>query len=121
MTSVSTSSSKSLRESKNPKNKTFLSCLGLLRNWLMQREMVSHIISYPSQIISVQLTHMLTIESWRIPLGDSGLLDYVLSTVPVADSEHPLNKQTLRLVGNACADCGMSSCPPFQVVDVPYR
>ncbi|KAL2119955.1 hypothetical protein VTJ04DRAFT_6916 [Mycothermus thermophilus] len=44
-------------------------------------------------------------ESWRIPLGGSGLLDYVLSTVPVADSQHPLNKQALRLVGNACADC----------------
>ncbi|KAL2149243.1 hypothetical protein VTH82DRAFT_8591 [Thermothelomyces myriococcoides] len=43
--------------------------------------------------------------SWRLPLGESGLLDFVLSLVPVTEPRHPLNKHALRLVGNACADC----------------
>ncbi|KAK4126932.1 hypothetical protein N657DRAFT_611093 [Parathielavia appendiculata] len=43
--------------------------------------------------------------SLRLPLGDSGLLDHVLAAVPVQEPNHPLNKQALRLVGNACADC----------------
>ncbi|KAH6842663.1 hypothetical protein B0I37DRAFT_399282 [Chaetomium sp. MPI-CAGE-AT-0009] len=44
--------------------------------------------------------------SWRPPLGKSGLLEFVLSTVPVKKGpQHPLNKQALRLIGNACADC----------------
>ncbi len=45
--------------------------------------------------------------SWRVPLGDSGLLAHVLGPVPVANQpRHPLNKQALRLLGNSCADCG---------------
>jgi hypothetical protein len=45
--------------------------------------------------------------SWRLPLGESGLLEFVLSAVPIKkEVQHPLNKQALRLVGNACADCG---------------
>jgi hypothetical protein len=43
--------------------------------------------------------------SWRLPLGESGFLEYVLSAVPVKEPQHPVNKQALRLVGNACADC----------------
>ncbi|KAK4233502.1 hypothetical protein C8A03DRAFT_47971 [Achaetomium macrosporum] len=43
--------------------------------------------------------------SWRVPLGDSGVLEFLLSRVPTEDRQHPLNKQALRLVGNACADC----------------
>ncbi|KAL2175086.1 uncharacterized protein P884DRAFT_207163 [Thermothelomyces heterothallicus CBS 202.75] len=43
--------------------------------------------------------------SWRLPLGESGLLGFVLSSVPVKEPRHPLNKHALRLVGNACADC----------------
>ncbi|SPQ26721.1 be1e871d-a8aa-4dfb-b23a-3cc85b9217c8 [Thermothielavioides terrestris] len=42
---------------------------------------------------------------WRAPIGDSGLLEFVLSAVPADEPQHPLNKQALRLVGNACADC----------------
>ena len=43
--------------------------------------------------------------SWRLPLGDSGLLEHVLSAVPKQPG-HALHKQALRLIGNACADCG---------------
>ncbi|KAK4155630.1 hypothetical protein C8A00DRAFT_41815 [Chaetomidium leptoderma] len=44
--------------------------------------------------------------SWRLPLGDSGILEHVLSCVPLKkEAQHPMNKQALRLVGNACADC----------------
>ncbi|KAK4187412.1 hypothetical protein QBC35DRAFT_410530 [Podospora australis] len=42
--------------------------------------------------------------SWRLPIGESGLLELVLSAIPASD-QHPLNKQALRLIGNACADC----------------
>ncbi|KAK3303168.1 uncharacterized protein B0T15DRAFT_401992 [Chaetomium strumarium] len=55
---------------------------------------------------SVKLTAVsLGLASWRLPLGDSGALEFLLSRVPTADRQHPLNKQALRLVGNACADC----------------
>ncbi|GAB1316140.1 hypothetical protein MFIFM68171_06350 [Madurella fahalii] len=43
--------------------------------------------------------------SWRLPIGDSGFLQFILSVVPAGDPHHPLNKQALRLIGNACADC----------------
>ncbi|KAK3991494.1 Rap1 GTPase-GDP dissociation stimulator 1-B [Cladorrhinum sp. PSN332] len=43
--------------------------------------------------------------SWRIPIGDSGILDLVLSSIPGEGLQHPLNRQALRLIGNACADC----------------
>ena len=33
-----------------------------------------------------------------------------MSTVPVRKPQHPLNKQALRLIGNACADCGEFTC-----------
>ena len=52
-------------------------------------------------------TESLTSASWRPPLGESGLLEFVLSAVSVKKGpQHPLNKQALRLIGNACADCG---------------
>ncbi|KAK4225737.1 hypothetical protein QBC38DRAFT_420650 [Podospora fimiseda] len=43
--------------------------------------------------------------SWRIPIGNSGILDFVLSSIPAEGLEHPLNRQALRLIGNSCADC----------------
>ncbi|KAL2147555.1 hypothetical protein VTI28DRAFT_8810 [Corynascus sepedonium] len=43
--------------------------------------------------------------SWRLPIGASGLLEFILSSVPGNEPRHPLKKQILRLVGNACADC----------------
>jgi hypothetical protein len=55
-------------------------------------------------------TESFTSASWRLPLGESGLLEFVLSAVPVKKGpQHPLNKQALRLVGNVCADCGKAN------------
>jgi hypothetical protein len=52
--------------------------------------------------------------SWRLPVGESGLLDFFLSTgVFSVEGESggevlplKLKKQALRLVGNTCAECG---------------
>lgn len=48
--------------------------------------------------------------SWRLPVGESGLLDFFLSTdIFSAEGEAlplELKKQALRLMGNACAECG---------------
>lgn len=45
--------------------------------------------------------------SWRRPVGDSGLLAFFLTTIlPSPDLTPSLQKQSLRLVGNACAECG---------------
>ncbi|KAK0743021.1 hypothetical protein B0T18DRAFT_489865 [Schizothecium vesticola] len=44
--------------------------------------------------------------SWRRPAGDSGLLAFFLTTIlPSPDLSQSLQKQSLRLVGNACAEC----------------
>ncbi|KAK0616763.1 hypothetical protein B0T14DRAFT_546876 [Immersiella caudata] len=44
--------------------------------------------------------------SWRLPVGDSGLLNFFLSTVISSEGlTVPLKKQSLRVIGNACAEC----------------
>ena len=47
--------------------------------------------------------------SWRIPLGDAGLLDYVLDLITTDATSEDLRIQALRLLGNSCADTGMST------------
>ncbi|KAK0744268.1 hypothetical protein B0T21DRAFT_447536 [Apiosordaria backusii] len=46
--------------------------------------------------------------SWRKVIGESGLLSFFLNSIPVSDVDslwsHPLNKQALRLIANACVD-----------------
>ncbi|KAK4199278.1 hypothetical protein QBC40DRAFT_266049 [Triangularia verruculosa] len=46
--------------------------------------------------------------SWREVIGKSGLLSFFLDSIPVSDIDslwsHPLNKQALRLIANACVD-----------------
>ncbi|KAL0933827.1 GTP binding protein [Colletotrichum truncatum] len=42
--------------------------------------------------------------SWRLPLGDSGILDFFLTVVAVQGLRPALKRHTLRLIGNACAD-----------------
>ncbi|KAK3332298.1 hypothetical protein B0T19DRAFT_415253 [Cercophora scortea] len=43
--------------------------------------------------------------SWRLPLGDSGLLAFFLTVIPDEGLTHSLKLQTLRVIGNAAADC----------------
>ncbi|KAH9886613.1 armadillo-type protein [Xylariomycetidae sp. FL2044] len=43
-------------------------------------------------------------ESWRIPLGQSGLLDFFLSIVATDGLRSNLIIHTLRVIGNSCAD-----------------
>ncbi|PVH72809.1 hypothetical protein DL98DRAFT_659810 [Cadophora sp. DSE1049] len=43
---------------------------------------------------------------WRIPIGESGVLDFFLGILPHCDARRVLKLQILRLIGNACADVG---------------
>lgn len=47
------------------------------------------------------------IASWRVPIGDSGLLEFFLKVLPLDGLRQSLRMHTLRLVGNSCADTGM--------------
>ncbi|CAK7264630.1 hypothetical protein SEPCBS57363_001173 [Sporothrix epigloea] len=42
--------------------------------------------------------------SWRIPIGESGLLDFFLGILSVDGLRQSLKVNTLRLIGNSCAD-----------------
>ena len=44
--------------------------------------------------------------SWRIPIGESGLLDFFLGILSVDGLRQSLKIHTLRLIGNSCADEG---------------
>ncbi|XMA10118.1 hypothetical protein WAI453_002909 [Rhynchosporium graminicola] len=41
---------------------------------------------------------------WRLPIGDSGTLEFFLEILPFCDNRRDLRLQSLRLIGNACAD-----------------
>ncbi|EPE31627.1 ARM repeat-containing protein [Glarea lozoyensis ATCC 20868] len=41
---------------------------------------------------------------WRIPLGDSGMLDFFLQVLNTNPPSHSLQIHMLRLIGNSCAD-----------------
>src|SRR4051812_37911959 len=46
---------------------------------------------------------------WRVPIGDSGLLDFYLKVMGTNEPDvlpQLLHKHILRLVGNLAADCG---------------
>ncbi|ROT42636.1 ARM repeat-containing protein [Sodiomyces alkalinus F11] len=42
--------------------------------------------------------------SWRLPLGDAGVLNFFLDMLSLNPVHHPLKLHALRVVGNACAD-----------------
>ncbi|KAF9873432.1 GTP binding protein [Colletotrichum karsti] len=42
--------------------------------------------------------------SWRLPLGDSGIVDFFLTVIVTPDLRPALKKHSLRLIGNSCAD-----------------
>jgi hypothetical protein len=45
--------------------------------------------------------------SWRLPLAESGILEFFLSILPEDGLRQRLRIQTLRVIGNSCADTGM--------------
>lgn len=45
--------------------------------------------------------------SWRLPIEESGVLDFFLSILPEDGLRQSLRIQTLRVIGNSCADTGM--------------
>ncbi|EXF80771.1 GTP binding protein [Colletotrichum fioriniae PJ7] len=42
--------------------------------------------------------------SWRLPLGDSGIVNFFLSVISTENLRPALKKHSLRLLGNSCAD-----------------
>jgi hypothetical protein len=45
---------------------------------------------------------------WRVSLGDSGILNFFLGISITNTLRHSFKLQILRLIGNSCADTGMS-------------
>lgn len=43
---------------------------------------------------------------WRIPIGDSGILNFFLEIFSGHDLRHVLRIHILRVIGNSCADTG---------------
>lgn len=42
--------------------------------------------------------------AWRLPFGDSKVLDFFLGALTVEGLRHQLQIHSLRLIGNSCAD-----------------
>ncbi|KAH6692295.1 GTP binding protein [Plectosphaerella plurivora] len=42
--------------------------------------------------------------TWRLPLGDAGILDFALGILAMDNVSQPLRMHSLRLIGNCCAD-----------------
>lgn len=45
-------------------------------------------------------------ESWRPPLGESGILDVAMNIIASPGIDDDLAKQSLRIIGNTCIDTG---------------
>ncbi|KAK0615611.1 hypothetical protein B0T17DRAFT_538607 [Bombardia bombarda] len=43
--------------------------------------------------------------AWRFPIGETGILDFFLTVIPAQGLDQTLTIQTLRVIGNASADC----------------
>lgn len=62
------------------------------------------------------------VAGWRIPFGIAGILAFFLEVIATPDVDPNMRSQTLRLIGNACADTGSLTIYPrsFQLIDVSY-
>ena len=49
--------------------------------------------------------------AWRIPLGESQLLDFFMGTIEETGTRRSLTIHSLRVIGNACADTGRCHIP----------
>jgi hypothetical protein len=56
------------------------------------------------------------IAQWRIPIGESGILDSFLAILATEGVDQSLMIHALRLVGNSCADTGKSFFGQFLVL-----
>lgn len=45
-------------------------------------------------------------EGWRLPFGETGILDVVMNIIASPGIDDDLAKQSLRIVGNSCIDTG---------------
>lgn len=54
------------------------------------------------------------IASWRTPLGESGILEFVLEAIKEAGSSMGVKTHSLRLIGNSVADTGWMLIPHRQ-------
>lgn len=52
---------------------------------------------------------------WRIPFGEAGILDFFIGVLSANNIRHNLLLNTLRLIGNTCADRGMLEGNPSNV------
>ncbi|OIW24676.1 hypothetical protein CONLIGDRAFT_102596 [Coniochaeta ligniaria NRRL 30616] len=57
--------------------------------------------------------------SWRVPIGDSGLLDFFLSILHVEGLRQHLLIHALRLIGNSCADTDENRARVVQSKQIP--
>ncbi len=55
-------------------------------------------------IYNVHLDLTFSSAEWRLPLGESGLLEFFLEVISTEGVPHEIVLPALRLVGNACAD-----------------
>ena len=54
----------------------------------------------------IYTTLTLSTASWRLPLGQAGLIGFGSSVLVADGASDDLKVQALRLIGNACADRG---------------
>lgn len=52
----------------------------------------------------------MTLAPWRIPCREAGILEFFLEVIATEALEFDISSQTLRLIGNACADTGLLAC-----------
>jgi len=48
------------------------------------------------------------VEAWRLPFGESGILDVTMNIIASPSINDDLAKQSLRIISNTCIDTGGS-------------
>ena len=83
----------------------------LFRLWLVLGGSAKHLVVW----ILLTLSLSLSVAAWRLPIGDSGILDFFLSIIAIENLRLSLRVHALRLIGNSCADTGKSPPPALAV------
>lgn len=52
-------------------------------------------------------------EGWRLPFGESGILDVATNIIASPGIDDDLAKQSLRIIGNTCIDTGSMTYLPM--------